>query len=53
MDAQCPTCGQFTQLHNLVNELSFSLIELRSRVSIMASNFFKDKSIDNFVDYSY
>lgn len=33
MDAQCPTCGQFTQLHNLVNELSFSLIELRSRVS--------------------
>lgn len=34
MDAQCPTCGQFTQLHNLVNELSFSLIELRSRVSM-------------------
>ncbi|XP_063701263.1 protein kinase C-binding protein NELL2-like [Culicoides brevitarsis] len=32
MDAQCPTCGQFTQLHNLVNELSFSLIELRSRL---------------------
>uniref|UniRef100_A0A336MBC7 CSON008848 protein n=1 Tax=Culicoides sonorensis TaxID=179676 RepID=A0A336MBC7_CULSO len=32
MDAQCPTCGQFTQLHNLVNELSSSLRDLRNRL---------------------
>lgn len=52
MDAQCPTCGQFTQLHNLVNELSFSLIELRSRVS-MARQWNMKCKINGFIRFFF